>query len=224
MFKLLKKAIIGGAVFWASAGTIVLASVIAQQLTHSNPFTGGTYRAQTLGTGLTGTVQTITIWTDAGGPASQTIYLRDCTDSGYTSCTSNSATGTMGPGSEADVFTLGTPLVLNASHYYFISGINAGFDHGGSSGSSYANGQYLTCTSATDYTTCTGQADDLYFVVEGEAGGGGASNDPIFYNCASATSSICAYIVDNPNLNIALAVLLFFFNFYGMIWLFSKKR
>lgn len=154
------------------------AAVITSQDVHSDSVINGsafTFHSQTLGTGLTGNLASISLWLEKalGSRATTTLQLQECPDNTYTSCTATS-TGNIASMASSDkiyvssaaqyFYNFQADFPLNASKYYqFLVQMSPNDSlrvYGSNSAASYTNGAY-------DLDTAT--LKDAYFFLFGSA-------------------------------------------------------
>lgn len=75
----------------------------------------------------------------------------------------------------------------------------------------------------TEHAVCVGDPVADCGGGGGGGGGGGTGTTTPFVNCINATSTDCAYKIDNPNQNLANGVYVFILGMFLPMWFFKRK-
>jgi len=217
--------------------SICKADVLVSQTTHDGFKSGTGFYIQTLGTGLSGTVDSIDLYV-FDGSATKYTGLWECTSSSYTSCTEH-RTESLATTPGINTYDFSTPYELNPDAWYYIDIDYVGFDMSGNTEDNYANGQGLMDCETHTIVGCTptNTIEDFYFILNGTPGEEIPPTEPEFVDPAlfaspglsmiSRASSTCyqigtttpytfqcnasstpVYVQDAGNVSIGLAILI----------------
>jgi len=111
-----------------------------------------------------------------------------------------------------------TPATLTTGTYWFIitTDTTSSSNYYSYSGK-YPHGAVDALSSASQVAPWSDETYSFDFLsIDDNSGGGGGGG--------GTTTIATTTTIDNPNQDVAMAMLLFFLNFYGIIWMFAKKR